>query len=407
MSESRRKLIFFWPYVEWGGAQIYVLAIVKEALPNWNVTVVLPRASSAELIGFIEQAGAQIEFLDFQADLAEAQTIRRKLQRHVRRVTVEIASFRYLLRHRLRDSILHIDFPPWQSWIFFAALSLRGANVFMTMHNALPNKPAWRVPIWKMRLQFVSRLRGFHILTSNKDTKDRLRGWVESKFWENIKVTYTCVNPPEIQRVLTSSFSKNEVREKHGIGASSFVVLCVGQFVDRKGRWVFLEAAKIVAADHRDVEFVWLAPKLPSEIEQARIDSYNLDARFRIVLSESVGSTHEDVLRFFRIADTFALPSFVEGLPIALLEAMALEVPSISTNVYAIPEACKHMETGIIIDAGDARTLADAVVQLKLDAQLRARLAKHGSSFVLANFDERVASSIALAAYEGCFQDGG
>lgn len=407
MNETRPKLIFFWPYVEWGGAQIYFLAIVKESLANWQVTVILPRASSAELIRFIEQAGAEIEFLDFQADHAEARTISRKLQRHVRRVRVEIASFRYLLRHRLRDSILHIEFPPWLSWIFFAALSLRGANVFVTMHNALPNKPAWRVPIWKMRLHFVSRLRGFHIFTSNQDTKDRLRGWVESKFWENIKVTYTSVNPPEIQRVLGSSFSKDKVREKHRIGATSFVVLCVGQFVDRKGRWVFLDAAKIVAADHPDVEFVWLAPKLPSEIEQARIDSYNLDTRFRFVLSGSVGSTHEDVLRFFRIADTFALPSFVEGLPIALLEAMALGVPSISTDVYAIPEACKHMETGLLINAGDARALADAVVQLKLDARLRARLAEHGSSFVLANFDERLASSIALAAYEECFQDGG
>lgn len=402
-----KRLIFFWPYIEWGGAQIYFLAIIKAARADWEITVILPRASSTELIGFIEQAGAQIEFLDFQADLAEARTIRRKLQRHVRRVTVEIASFRYLLRHRLSDSILHIEFPPWLSWIFFTALSLRGANVFVTMHNALPNKPAWRVPIWKMRLHFVSRLRGFHILTSNKDTKDRLRGWVESKFWENIKVAYTCVDPPEIERVLTSSFCKDEVRETHGIGGSSFVVLCVGQFVDRKGRWVFLEAAKIVAADHRDVEFVWLAPQLPSEIEQARIDSYDLDDRFRIVLSKSVGSTHEDVLRFFRIADTFALPSFVEGLPIALLEAIALGIPSISTNIYAIPEACKHMDTGLMIEAGDACALADAIVQLKLDPELRARLAQNGRSFVLANFDERVASSIALAAYEECFQDAG
>lgn len=407
MTNTRRKIIFFWPYLEWGGAQIYFLAIIKEAREDWEMTVILPRASSTELIRFIEQAGAKIEFLDFHADLADAHTIKRKLQRHARRVSVEIASFRYLLRHRLRDSILHIEFPPWLSWIFFAALSLRGANVFVTMHNALPDKPAWRVMVWKLRLHFVSRLRGFHILTSNKDTKDRLHGWVGSKFWENIKVTYTCVNPPEIQRVLTSSFSKSEVREKHGIGAASFVVLCVGQFVDRKGRWDFLDAAKLVAADYPDVEFVWLAPKLPSESEQARIDSYNLATRFRVVLSESVGSTHEDVLRFFRIADTFALPSFVEGLPIALLEAMALEVPSISTNVYAIPEACKHMDTGLMIDAGDARALADAVIQLKLDAQLRACLAKQGSSFVLANFDERVASSIALAAYEECFQDGG
>lgn len=404
MNETRRKLIFFWPYLEWGGAQIYFLAIVKEALPNWNVIVILPRASSAVMIRFIEQAGAQIEFLDFHSDLSEAPTIIRKLQRHVRRVSVEIASYRHLLRHALSESILHIEFPPWLSWIFFTALSLRGANVFVTMHNALPNKPVWRVPIWKARLQFVSRLPRFHIFASNEDTKTKLRGWVAEKFWDEIKVTYTCVNPPEIERVRSTVINKTEVRQKYGIDENKFVVLCVGQFIDRKGRWVFLDAARIILQSHSDVQFVWLLPKVPTNDEQSRIDAYELGDSFKFVLSENIGSNHEDVLLFLRITDVFSLASFVEGLPIALLEAMALGIPSISTNVYAIPEAVRHLETGILIEAGDSKALAEAVIQLKEDSKLRAQLSLNGREFVIHNFDERIASQIAIAAYERCFR---
>ena len=94
------------------------------------------------------------------------------------------------------------------------------------------------------------------------------------------------------------------------------------------------------------------------------------------------------------------MPSFVEGLPIALLEAMALRRPSISTNVYAIPEAVKDRETGILIDAGDSKALADAILLLKDDVELRESLADAGREFVLRNFDERDAAAKAIAAYE-------
>jgi glycosyltransferase involved in cell wall biosynthesis len=120
----------------------------------------------------------------------------------------------------------------------------------------------------------------------------------------------------------------------------------------------------------------------------------------RIVHSPTVGKERVDVLSFFRIADVFTLPSYVEGLPIALLEAMALQRPSISTNVYAIPEAVKHLETGILIEAGDADALAEWILKLRDDPDLRARLAAAGREFVTTNFDERDAAATAIAEYK-------
>lgn len=404
MNDDKRKLMFFWPYLEWGGAQIYFLAIIKEALGEWDITVALPRQSSEEIVRFIDQTGAKIEFLDFHSVAIEAHFVGQKLRRQLKRISVEIASFRFLKRYDLRDYILHIEFAPWQSWILFAALCFRGANVFTTLHNALASKPAWRVAVWKLRLQFLSRLSGFHIFASNKDTKNKLKGMVAEKFWEDIKVTYTCVNPVAIEKVVSSSQDKNEIRGIHGIDSDKFVVLCVGQFIDRKGRWVFLDAAKAIKASNQDVMFVWLSPTPLADDDQERIHDLDLGSSFRFVLSKTIGSSHEDVLRFFRVADVFALASFVEGLPIALLEAMALGLPSISTNVYAIPEALVNMETGLLIDAGDSPALANAILRLKEDTELRSRLSRQGSKYVLQNFDERVASRIAVDEYKKCFR---
>jgi len=407
MNNKKRKLIFFWNYLEWGGAQVYFMAIMKEARENWDVITVLPRDSSPEIKGFLDQIGVKCEFIDFFLDTGVATTIKRKLQRQWSRIRAEAATLRFLRRYDLAESILHIETSPWQSWIFLTLLSLRKANVFVTMHNAVSSPARWREVVWKARMQFVSRLPGFHIFASNQDTKNKIRPMVESGFWEKIAVTYTCVDPEQIGKVLATD-DREAIRAKHGVGQDVFVVLTVGQFIDRKGRWVLLDSAKRAVIDDPNIIFIWMTPVEPNEEEKQRIAAYDLpDRNFRLVLSPDVGSTREEILTFFRIADVFALPSYVEGLPIALLEAMALGLPSISTSVYAIPEAVHNGETGILIEAGDGEALAREISVLKNDPALRQNLAKTGSEYVLEHFDERVASQLAISKYKECFDDAG
>ena len=397
--EPHRTIYFVWTYLDWGGAQIYFIAIMKTARTCWDIVVVLPCNSSLEILRYLDQIGVRYEFIDVEIDTGTASP----LKRHWRHISNHIATYRFLRKYDLCESILHIEITPWQSLMFLTALSMRGANVFVTLHNALSNLPRWRIFLWKAKMQFISRLRGFHIFTSNKSAKDHFKGWVEPKFWQNIKITYTGVNPVEIDEALHSEFDGNAVRSKFNIDETSFVVLCVGQFIDRKGRWVFLEAAKIALRENPDLKFVWLTPKLPDQDEVGRIAEYGLGDSFRLVLSSSVGSTRHEILRFFRIADAFTLPSFIEGLPIALLEAMAIGIPSISTNINAIPEAIVDGETGILIGPDDSDTLSRRILELKNNTELRQKLSTNGRAYVIEHFDEREASRIAIDAYEECF----
>ncbi len=399
MTKPRTQLIFLWNYVEWGGAQIFLLAIMKAARADWDILVVLPRRSMPTILHFLDDLGIRYEFLDVAIQVSEAPGLIDKIRRQWRRIYAEAVSFKYLMRFDLKNSILHIETAPWQSWLLLTALAMRRAHVFVTMHNFMPRTSKLREMIWRWRLKFVSGLPGFHIIPSNQDTKDKLRGWVRDDFWEKMIVAHTAIDPTEIDAVLERKFDRSSTRTQHGIDADKFVVLCVGQFIDRKGRWVFLDAAKQVIDKAPEVAFVWLTPKLPDEAESSRIDEYGLGDSLNIVLSDSVGKAREDVLRFFRVADVFSLPSYVEGLPIALLEAMALNIPSISTRVYAIPEAIKDMETGILIDAGDSSGLADSILRLKCDPELRENLGSSGRKFVLENFDERVVAGKVIDSY--------
>jgi len=398
---KKRRLVFVWNYLNWGGAQIYFLAIMKLAKDKWDIIVHLPKDSSPEMTGYLKQLGIEHRFADHHLNLDAVSGISEKIERQLNRLKVEYRTFRDLLQYDVRDTIFHIEISPWQSVTFLTAMALRGAKVFLTLHNFLPDAPAWRLAAWKMRLQYVSTLPGIHFFASNVDTKTRFRGLVRDKFWERIKVTTTAVNPPQIDDALSARFDRDELLSKHGIPKGKFVILAVGQFIDRKGRWVFLDAARqIVRSGSDDVVFVWLTPQMPSEDERARIDEYGLGESLRIVHSPSVGTERLDVLSFFRIADVFTLPSYVEGLPIALLEAMALGLPSVSTNVYAIPEAVKNLDTGLLIEAGDPNALAEAILKLKNDPELRAKLGPTGRKFVVENFDERDAARIAIRAYD-------
>lgn len=403
--DSEKKTIYFvWNYTNWGGAQIYMIAIMKLARESWNLRVMLPRDSPNDLISFLKEVPVEIEFLEHSLDNSTPGGIFDKIRRQFRRIRSESEIFQKLKRINLRHHILHIEAAPWQSWILLTALSLKGANIFITLHNFLPRASKWRMMIWSARLALVSRLPNVHFFASNRDTREKMRPWISEVSWLDTRLTYTAVNPEQIAEVLRDDHSDPELSINREQKKGKFIVLSVGQFIDRKGRWVLLDAARRVCSTDSQAIFIWLAPSIPDTGEMKIVEGYQLGDRFQIIRSAIVGTSRNDVLRFFLNADVFVLPSFVEGMPIALLEAMALGMPSISTNVYAIPEAIRHMETGVLVEAGDSSALAQNILLLKNDPVLRKRLGAAGRNFVLENFDERQSAKVAIAAYYECFQ---
>lgn len=396
---EKRTIYFVWNYTNWGGAQIYLMAIMKAARSDWNLKAIIPRDSAADLMAFLNEIPVEIEFLDRALDTAAPRAIGGLIRRQFRRIMSEWEIFQKLLRTDLRSNILHIELAPWQSWILLAALSLMRTNVFITLHNFISEAPLWRKLVWKFRLSIVSRLPGIHFFAANGDTRERMRPWISEAAWKETRLTYTAVDPMQINKILNEDNQNTAIGNRDFDIHKQFTVLCVGQFIDRKGRWVFLEAAREVVAADKNVRFIWVAPELPNSGDMKIVESYNLQANFQIIRSGELGASRLEVLRFFRNADVFVLPSFVEGLPIALLEAMALGIPSISTNVFAIPEAIKHMETGILIEAGDSKNMAANILLLKNDRPLRNRLGMAGRDFVVANFDERESAKTAIEAY--------
>jgi glycosyltransferase involved in cell wall biosynthesis len=403
------KVLYVWDYLEWGGAQIHWFALMREVKNFCPVTVVIPQGSDAQLIGFLDKVGVPYEFLPFHRNIKPASGIAKKIQRHLDKLRVEYGLIGYLKKYPLKDGVLHIDLAPWQSLLALMYLCRRAGKdngqVFLTMHNRIWSDSALRRASWKFKLWVMAKFGNYHILASNKDAREGLRLFAPKSFVDKIEVTYTSINPPEIDEVLRGDFDRKALCRKFGLTADKFTVICIGQFIDRKGRWTFLEAAQKLKSSGEDIQFVWVSNSRPGDEDLAKIESCGLGENFRLIMNDRVGNERSDLLRMYRLGDVFVLASFVEGLPIALLEAMALKVPSVSTNVNGIPEAIKHLDTGWLIEAGDSDALAEAILTLKNDPALREKLAENGREIALREFDEREAAKTALACYIKAFEN--
>jgi glycosyltransferase involved in cell wall biosynthesis len=97
---------------------------------------------------------------------------------------------------------------------------------------------------------------------------------------------------------------------------------------------------------------------------------------------------HEDVPRYLNDLKLLVLPSFTEGLPNILLEAMACGTPILATSVGAIPDIIKDGETGFLLKSNDPKHIADKIVELFNEQQLLEEVSKNASKWVRENFSE-------------------
>ncbi len=388
-----------WNYPNWGGAQIYFLSIVRNAPKGWKMRLVLPRGVNSEVTKFFEPYGVEIDYLRTTFVLRPVSSLKEKIVRQWQRIRSEAEIYIYSWRKLSANSVIHIEAGPWQSWIILFLLSLR-FNTIVTVHNSLPVRDSTRrSAIWKWRMNFLMRMRRFQIFGANQNAVDSLRTYIQPRYWEKITLTRAAINPIEIAAVLEVPLDRDELLRRNGLPTDRFIILCVGQFIDRKGRWVFVEAAKRARVANNDLFFVWIGPDAPDDGDLARIAEYQVDGWFKYIVSSSLGAARSDVLTFFRLADVFVLASFLEGLPISIIEAMGLGLPVISTNIGAIPEAITDARTGLLVEAGDIDALTAAIDAMRTDEVMRRGLATAGQAFAMQTFDERNATSAVFERY--------
>lgn len=144
------------------------------------------------------------------------------------------------------------------------------------------------------------------------------------------------------------------------VSNDSRMLVCVGRLCEQKGQALLLAAARDMAARGLDFELVLAGDgELRGEL-QALIDAYELGDRVRITGWVS----GEEVRSLLLQSRGLVLASFAEGLPVVIMEAMALARPVVSTLIAGIPELVRPGQEGWLVPAGDCSALARACTEL-------------------------------------------
>lgn len=163
------------------------------------------------------------------------------------------------------------------------------------------------------------------------------------------------------------------------------VVGTVARLSQEKGLDTLLRAFARLAGDGREIRLV-IAGDGPERRKLARLAG-DLDIESRTEFRGEV--KHEEVPSVLAELDIFAIPSLAEGFGVAALEAAAMKLPVVGSNVHGIPDVVDDGRTGLLVPPGDEKTLAEAISRLADDAELRREMGESARAFVEERYDWR------------------
>ena len=188
-----------------------------------------------------------------------------------------------------------------------------------------------------------------------------------------------------------------QLREEFGLDPDKRVVGFVGRLVAEKGILEIFQAAQILLAQLDDLQFLFVGP-----VDVAKKDAVTPQMAADLGLEKSckfVGF-QDNMPEIYALMDVFVLPSHREGFPRSLMEASAMGVPSIATDIRGCREVVKDQDNGLLVPVKDPSALAGAILTLLTNSELAAELGKKGRAVAKLNFDERVVFDKVLQTYQ-------
>ena len=288
-----------------------------------------------------------------------------------------LLALRAMLREE-RFDLVHGHMPISGLLARVAARSLGVPRVAYTCHGFLFNQPG---PVWRRGLSLGlewlgGRLTDTFLAVSEEEAADARRLGIH-------RGAVAVGNGRDPALFFPDTAERARVRAEMGVAAGDVVVLAAARLVRHKGWPELLAAAAALPGLH-----LWcVGERLPSDHGE---DMEPHVARARHVMGgrlRALGYRH-DVARLLRGADVFCLPSFFEGLPMSIIEAMLSALPVVATEIRGSRELVVPGETGLLVPSGEVQPLAAALERLAGDASLRARLGAAGRERALARFTE-------------------
>ncbi|HEY0214478.1 MAG TPA: glycosyltransferase [Paenirhodobacter sp.] len=287
-----------------------------------------------------------------------------------------------LARHLSAQGVRHIHnhFADSSGSVTMLTAALAGIPFSMTMHGpALFYEPRWwRLDEKTARAAFVSCISHF--------CRSQAMYFSKPEYWDKLKIVHCGVDPARYGRI-------EGPRGKH--------VIFIGRLAAVKGLPLLVEAFARVQAKHPDARLSIVGDGPERKPAEARVAGLGITDTVTFHGYQS----SDEVADLLARSDVMVLPSFAEGVPVVLMEAMASGLPVIASRVAGVQELIEDGVSGYAVAPGDIDSLSERLDTLLSDPDLCARMGVAGRAKVMAEFDQaaeaRWLASILAGSLEG------
>ncbi len=359
-----------------GGAERYVRVLARAALARgWAVHAAFPALPGvASVRSDLLAGGVQCDVLQIPTDRP------RSAAQAVRTAAAEaFAALAWLRRVRPTATLTMLPHPDQSPGIVLATAIHRSSS--LAVAQLVP--PGISFGSARRALYGLCRRLGQRWVAVSVDNRDRLAAALRWRT-DTIDVVYNGVSPAlSAVSGVHGADSRREVREELGLDQHAKVLVTVGRLDRQKGYDVVAGSIPAVIAGHPDARWVWVGegPARPSLV--SRLEELGVSGRVKLL------GYRQDVARLLAAADLFVLASRHEGAPFAVLEAFAMGVPVVVSDVGPLRELVTDGAQGRVFPAGDPAALAVATGWLlSHDEELEA-MGQAARQRVAADFSEQ------------------
>lgn len=234
------------------------------------------------------------------------------------------------------------------------SFTLHGPNIFFEPMR-------WRLDEKIAQARFVACITHF--------CRSQAMLFSDQSHWDRLRIVHCGIETGRYDGPERASFGKN--------------VLFVGRLDAVKGATLLLRAFATLRARHPEARLTMVGDGAIRGALEAEALALGIGAATTFTGYLSQGAVAAQLAE----ADMLALPSFAEGLPVVLMEALASGIPVVASQIAGIPELVRNGETGFVVPAGDVETLTARLDQLMSDPELCRRMGAAGRALVRAEHD--------------------
>lgn len=182
-----------------------------------------------------------------------------------------------------------------------------------------------------------------------------------------VEVPTNCADPKRFEDL---KIDKKNFKESLGVPAESRLIVTIGRLITQKGHSILLDAAPKVLAKSKDIYFLIVGDGHLEQQLKEKTKELGLSNNVKFL------GSRKDTPELLAISDIFVFPSIWEGQGMILFEAFFSKIPVVASNVGGIPDVVKDQETGLLVEPGNAKDLADKLLQALENPEMCKKLAE-------------------------------